>query len=87
MKKWVWLWLILTLVDAGFVIYQSIMASDIEAKITAFDFSKLWHSIPYWLDSIWYIFNIIAINGLFAYLGYLFFRQLNQYCHSLPNFT
>lgn len=87
MKKWVWLWLILTLVDAGFVIYQSIMASDIEAKITAFDFSKLWHSIPYWLDSIWYIFNIIAINGLFAYLGYLFFRQLKQYCHSLPNFT
>lgn len=85
MKKWAWLWLIATLLDAGSVIYQAVSASGAAPEIVPFDFSKTLENIPYWLDSIWYIFNIIAINGIFALLGYLLFKSLKKHWNKLPN--
>lgn len=87
MKKWTWLWLLATLIDAAIVIYQSIAESSVEVQIIAFDFSNLLQNIPYWIDSIWYIFNIIFINAFFAFLAYLLFRHLKSYCRTLPNVT
>ncbi|MGL4674446.1 MAG: sulfatase-like hydrolase/transferase, partial [Wohlfahrtiimonas sp.] len=87
MKKWCWLWLIATLIDAGIVIFQAVSASGAQPDIIPFDFSKTLDNIPYWLDSIWYVFNIIAINVVFAFFGYLLFKNLKCHWKQLPNIS
>lgn len=87
MKKWCWLWLIATLMDAGIVIFQAVSASGAKPDIIPFDFSKTLENIPYWLDSIWYIFNIIAINVVFTFLCYLLFKNLKKHWSQLPNIS
>lgn len=87
MKKWCWLWLIATLIDAGIVIFQAVTASGAQPDIVPFDFSKILDNIPYWLDSVWYIFNIIVINVVFAFLGYLLFKSLKQRWGWLSNLS
>lgn len=87
MKKWAWLWLIATLIDAGFVIFQAISANGVQPEIVAFDFSRTLSNITYWLDSVWYVFNILCINIVFAWFGYLIFKMLKNRYANLPNFS
>ncbi|WP_077927889.1 sulfatase-like hydrolase/transferase [Wohlfahrtiimonas populi] len=87
MKKWCWLWLIATFVDASITIVQTVLASGAKPEIVPFDFSKVLENIPYWLDSIWYVFNIIAINAIFAFLGYFLFKNLKKHWSQLPNIS
>ena len=87
MKKWCWLWLIATLVDASIVVFKAVSASGATPDIIPFDFSKTLENIPYWIDSIWYVFNIIAVNVIFALLGYLLFKSLKHRWKQLPNIS
>lgn len=87
MKKWCWLWLIATLIDAGVVVYQAVSASGARPDIIPFDFSKTLENIPYWFDSVWYIFNIIVINAVFAFLGYLLFKNIKCRWKQLANLS
>lgn len=87
MKKWCWLWLIATLVDASIVVFKAVSASGATPDIIPFDFSKTLENIPYWIDSIWYVFNIIAVNVVFAILGYLLFKSLKHRWKQLPNIS
>lgn len=87
MKKWCWLWLIATLVDASIVVFKAVSASGATPDIIPFDFSKTLENIPYWIDSIWYVFNIIAVNIVFAILGYLLFKSLKHRWKQLPNIS
>lgn len=87
MKKWCWLWLIATLVDASIVVFKAVSASGATPDIIPFDFSKTLENIPYWIDSIWYVFNIIVVNVVFAILGYLLFKSLKHRWKQLPNIS
>jgi len=85
MKKWGWIWLIATFVDAGIVIFNSVSSSGMSPEIVPFEFLNIFHNLFYWWDSIWYVFNLIAINCIFAFLGYLLFKQVKQKYNRLPN--
>ncbi|MBS7836400.1 sulfatase-like hydrolase/transferase [Wohlfahrtiimonas chitiniclastica] len=84
MKKWGWIWLIATFIDAGIVIFQGVLSNGMTPEIVPFDFLNIFHNLFYWWDSIWYVFNLIAINCIFSFLGYLLIKQLQQKYPRLP---
>lgn len=86
MKKYACFWFLATITDYVVVSIQTFYLNSKIEVVDTVDFNlKDFSNVFYWIDSIWFIFCIIAIHAIFAYLGLMSFRMLKKYFKKTPN--